>query len=123
MIQQVYVNFLASSPTAKVGLRYSVNRNLADLLELHEEILKELRDVVPHPETASAAQLRPLQSICQPVGHSCRVSCSQQPLSRLRDIPTVLAEPRMAAEVSQVFLKRVSMEVMQYVKNLITDYN
>lgn len=111
---QVYVTILASLPNTPPGLRSSVNRNLNDIVELHEEILGELRRVVPRSEyTQLDAPLehhryRPPTSECQ-----CWRSLDAAPESRdgitwPRDVPGMLSEPQTAAEVAKIFLKKVS---------------
>ncbi|GJN72941.1 hypothetical protein PLICBS_007017 [Purpureocillium lilacinum] len=46
----VYVTILASLPAVCMGLRASINQNLADIIELHEEILGEVQRLIPHSE-------------------------------------------------------------------------
>ncbi|KAI5927779.1 hypothetical protein F4810DRAFT_281742 [Camillea tinctor] len=111
-LMNVYVTILASLPSVHQGLRSSINRNLTDIVELHEEILGELHRVVPNSEYT------------QPE----RISISNPPLSRrhhrwrsldsapgdkrgkplLQDVPSVTAEPAVVAEVAQVFGKRMN---------------
>lgn len=96
-----------------MGLRSSINRNLTDIVELHEEILGELHRVVPNSEytqpecipvipksTASKShnRWRSLDSTSEDDGVSS---------SWLQGIPSVVAEPAIAAEVAHVFGKRV----------------
>jgi hypothetical protein len=47
---KVYVTLLASIPTLSLNLRASINRNLNDIAELHEELLGDLHRAVPHSE-------------------------------------------------------------------------
>src|SRR5687767_6055640 len=50
MTSQVYITILASMPTLPAGLRTSINHNLAEIVQLHEEILGDLHRVVPDSE-------------------------------------------------------------------------
>ena len=110
---QVYVTILASLPTTPVGLRSAVNQNLNDIVELHEEMLGELRQAVPDSEhTQLDLSMKPVQSNAATCGHRRWRSLDVVPEGKdgtsLRDVPGVVAEPQAAAEVAKVFLKRVS---------------
>jgi len=41
---------MASIPTLSLNLRASINRNLNEIVELHEELLGDVHRVVPHSE-------------------------------------------------------------------------
>lgn len=82
-------------------------------MELHEEILGELHRAVPHSEytqldlALDRAQIAPAQR-----GHRCWKSLDavpedDDPMSRLQDVPGMVAEPQTAAEVAKIFLKKV----------------
>jgi hypothetical protein len=111
---QVYITILASLPSSPAGLRSSVNRNLTDIVELHEEILGELHRAVPDSEyTQLDLPMRRTQSNSSTRGHFRWRSLDAVPegkddISCLRDVPGMTAEPSIAAEVSKIFLKRVS---------------
>ena len=47
---KVYVTLLASIPALSLNLRASINRNLNEIVELHEELLGDLHRVIPHSE-------------------------------------------------------------------------
>lgn len=108
---------LAALPTSPAGLRSTVNRNLTDLIELHEEVLGELHRAVPDSEytqldlpTPPATTMK--QSNASIQGHRRWRSLDVVPEGRdevswLRDVPGMVAEPQAAAEVARVFLKRV----------------
>jgi hypothetical protein len=110
-ITQVYVTLLASIPTISLGLRSSINRNLTEIIELHEEILGALHCVVPHSEyTQSDYNLPPPSRMTQ--GHQRWYSLDMVPENTedrnwLNKIPGMTAEPQVAAEVARVFGKRV----------------
>ncbi|KAI2629829.1 Dbl homology domain-containing protein [Hypoxylon sp. NC1633] len=113
-LMNVYVTILASLPSAHMGLRSSINRNLTDIVELHEEILGELHRVVPNseytqperipvtpnppPSTKKHHRWRSLDSVPEDKGET----------SWLQHIPSVIAEPGVAAEVAHVFGKRMN---------------
>ncbi|KAK4147627.1 uncharacterized protein C8A04DRAFT_33791 [Dichotomopilus funicola] len=117
-LMNVYVTILASLPTSPAGLRSTVNRNLTDLIELHEEVLGELHRAVPDSEytqldlpTPPATSMK--QSNASLQGHRRWRSLDAVPEGRdevswLRDVPGMVAEPQAAAEVARVFLKRMN---------------
>ncbi|KAI1661329.1 Dbl homology domain-containing protein [Daldinia decipiens] len=113
-LMNVYVTILASLPSPHMGLRSSINRNLTDIVELHEEILGELHRVVPNSEytqpehipvtpkptsSKSHNRWRSLDSTSEDDGGSS---------SWFQGIPSVVAEPAIAAEVAHVFGKRIN---------------
>ncbi|KAI0019554.1 hypothetical protein F4780DRAFT_441219 [Xylariomycetidae sp. FL0641] len=113
-LMNVYVTILAALPTPHPGLRSSINRNLTEIVELHEEILGELHAVVPNseytqpekvtftsnppPPSKRHHRLRSLDSVPEVKGGS----------SWLQGVPSVIAEPAIAAEVARVFGKRMN---------------
>lgn len=109
-LMNVYVTLLVSLPTMTSGLRSSINRNLADIIELHEELLGELHRVVPHSEYTQIS-LRP-QSKTRGHGHNRIRSLDVVPednasMSWLETVPGMVAEPSVVADVAQVFTKKV----------------
>lgn len=91
-------------------LRASINRNLNDIVELHEDLLGELHRVVPHSEyTQTTAELtiktprhthhrwRSLDAVPEHIGGT----------AWLQKIPGMTAEPKVAADVAKVFGKKV----------------
>ncbi|KXX74960.1 T-lymphoma invasion and metastasis-inducing protein 1 [Madurella mycetomatis] len=113
-LMNVYVTILASLPNTPPGLRSSVNRNLNDIVELHEEILGELRRVVPRLEYTrldtplEQAEYKPPTS-----GRQCwrsldAVSESRDGVIWPRDVTGMMSEPQTAAEVAKIFLKKMS---------------
>lgn len=107
---QVYITLLASIPSLSLNLRASINRNLNDIVELHEELLGDLHRAVPHSEytqpTLSASR-RPVLS-----GHHRWRSLDAVPenvegTAWLQKIPGMTAEPKVAADVARVFAKKV----------------
>ncbi|KAK8056984.1 hypothetical protein PG993_002211 [Apiospora rasikravindrae] len=112
-LMNVYVTILASLPTQQQGLRSSINRNLTDIVELHEEILGELHRVVPNSEYTQ------LQQVAQPAhkptprpNHQRWHSLDSVPEVKdgtpwLQEIPGMIAEPTIAADVAQVFGDRM----------------
>jgi hypothetical protein len=108
---KVYVTLLASIPTISLNLRTSINQNLNEIVELHEDILGELHRVVPHSEysqmiytqesaTLTDQELRPWRGITvvlKPTGD----------FSRLQKLPGMTAEASIAADVARVFGQKV----------------
>jgi hypothetical protein len=105
---------LASLPTLPAGLRSSINRNLADIVELHEEMLGDLHRAVPDSEYTqpdTPLQISPPGPALR--GHHRWRSLDAVPedidgISWLRNVPGVLADPQTGAEVAKVFSKKVS---------------
>lgn len=112
--EQVYVTILASLPTLPPGLRSSINRNLTDIVELHEEMLGDLHRAVPHSEyTQPELQLHTGSSGPGTRGHQRLRSLDAVPedkdgISWLPDVPGLLADPQTAAQVAKIFSKKVS---------------
>ncbi|RYC62196.1 hypothetical protein CHU98_g3998 [Xylaria longipes] len=105
---KVYVTILASLPTQHHGLRSSINRNLTDIIELHEEILGELHHIVPDSEYTQpdyiAVKPSPLPSQQHHRWHSLdSVPEDKGGRSWLHSVPSVVAEPSIAAGVAQIF--------------------
>lgn len=112
---QVYITILASLPTLSPGLRSSINQNLTDIIQLHEDLLGDLHRVVPHSEysqldapSTSAKLERGSQ------GHRRWKSLDavledKTSLSLLQEIPGMTTEAQVAAEVAKVFSKQVSL--------------
>ncbi|KAK0119222.1 hypothetical protein ONS95_008080 [Cadophora gregata] len=98
-------------PSLSLNLRASINRNLNDIVELHEDLLGELHRAVPHSEyTQKSAELtikttshahhrwRSLDAVPEHVGGT----------SWLQKIPGMTAEPKVAADVARVFGKKMN---------------
>ncbi|KAK4129595.1 hypothetical protein N657DRAFT_86481 [Parathielavia appendiculata] len=113
-LMNVYVTILASLPSSPAGLRPSVNQNLTDIVELHEEILGELHRAVPDSEyTQLDLPIRRTRSNPSTRGHFRWRSLDAVPegkedISWLREVPGMMAEPSTAAEVSKIFLKKMN---------------
>ncbi|ORY66430.1 uncharacterized protein BCR38DRAFT_484059 [Pseudomassariella vexata] len=112
-LMNVYVTILASLPTQQMGLRSSINRNLTDVVELHEDILGELHRVVPNSEYTQTDQLPPAPKPVSRPTHGRWRSLDSVPEdivggSWLQTVPGMTAEPDVAAEVAQVFGRRMN---------------
>ncbi|KAI1333382.1 Dbl homology domain-containing protein [Xylariaceae sp. FL0255] len=112
-LMNVYVTILASLPTLHCGLRSSINRNLTDIIELHEEILGELHRIVPNSEYTQPDHivLKPTPNPNQ--RHHRWHSLDSVPEDKGRDswlqgIPSVIAEPQIAAGVAQIFMRKMN---------------
>ncbi|RFU23773.1 hypothetical protein B7463_g12568, partial [Scytalidium lignicola] len=111
-LYQVYVTLLVSIPALSPGIRNSINQNLNDIVELHDEILGELHLVIPHSEYTQLDYKDP-NSIIQINGHKQWRSLDVVPgdtgeTTWLHQTPGMTAEPNVAAKVAQVFVKRIS---------------
>ncbi|KAK8048847.1 RhoGEF domain-containing protein [Apiospora phragmitis] len=111
-LMNVYVTILASLPTQQQGLRSSINRNLTDIVELHEEILGELHRVVPNSEYTQLQQVQPAHKPTTRQNHQRWYSLDSVPEVKdgtpwLQDLPGMIAEPTIAADVAQVFGDRM----------------
>ncbi|KAI9730455.1 MAG: hypothetical protein M1818_008150 [Claussenomyces sp. TS43310] len=106
-LMNVYSTLLASIPTLSFSLRSSINRNLTDIVDLHEELLGDLHRAVPHSEYTQA-DCTPLTSAKPMPRHQRWRSLDAVPeqvadLSWLQKVPGLVAEPNVAAEVAKVF--------------------
>lgn len=100
-----------------MGLRSSINRNLTEIVDLHEEILGELHRVVPDAEYMQMDLPRPGVSTARHgypynPGHRRWSSLDAVPehdkeVTWLQNVPGMLSEPQVAAEVAKVFAKKV----------------
>ncbi|KAI0102915.1 Dbl homology domain-containing protein [Nemania sp. FL0031] len=112
-LMNVYVTILASLPTLQHGLRSSINQNLTDIVELHEEILGELHRIVPNSEYTQPESIPVNSSILPSQGHHRWHSLDSVPEDKggrswLHSVPSVVAEPRIAAEVAQIFAEKMN---------------
>ncbi|KAK0734140.1 hypothetical protein B0T26DRAFT_736899 [Lasiosphaeria miniovina] len=115
-LMNVYVTILASLPTLPPGLRSSINRNLTEIVELHEEMLGDLHRAVPHSEYTQLESLPRMLTHPSPAarGHHRWRSLDAVPednkdgVSWLRDVPGMIADPQTAAEVAKVFTKKMN---------------
>lgn len=108
---QVYVTLLASIPNLSFALRVSINKNLNEIIELHEELLGDLHRVVPHSEYTQPDYHESSLSLL-PNGHHRWQSLDAVPetsrgSSWLQKIPGLTAEPKVAAEVARIFGSKV----------------
>jgi hypothetical protein len=105
------VTLLASIPTLSLNLRASINRNLNDIIELHEGLLGDLHRTVPHSEYTQTTRNVPVQSRPGNAHHRWRsldaVPENATGVAWLQKIPGMTAEPKLAAEVAKVFGKKV----------------
>ncbi|KAH8198715.1 hypothetical protein TruAng_007128 [Truncatella angustata] len=112
-LMNVYVTILASLPTQHPGLRSSINRNLTDIVELHEGILGELHRAVPNSEYTQPDQFPiPLKSTGKASHHQRWHSLDSVPedtggASWLQYVPGITAEPDVAVQVSRIFRERM----------------
>ncbi|KAM7196142.1 hypothetical protein V8F20_007177 [Naviculisporaceae sp. PSN 640] len=111
-LMNVYVTILASLSTLPPGLRSSINRNLTDIVELHEEMLGELHRAVPDSEYTQP-ELQFNGNNAGTLGHQRWRSLDVVPedkdrVSWLREIPGVVADPQIAAEVAKIFSRKMN---------------
>ncbi|RDA88021.1 hypothetical protein CP532_3402, partial [Ophiocordyceps camponoti-leonardi (nom. inval.)] len=114
-LMNVYVTILASLPAMCMGLRSSINKNLADIVELHEEILGELHRAVPHSEYTQPPGSYNVASlaVAETPGHRRWASVDgglerRRRVSWLQKTPGMLADPQVVAEVSKIFAKKMN---------------
>lgn len=104
---------MASMPSLSPNLRASINVNLNEIVELHEEILGDLHRVVPHSEYSSVGCADPV--LATPVGgHNRWRSLDAVPehaggASWLKTIPGMTTEPKVAAAVARIFGNKVCL--------------
>ncbi|KAG5657225.1 hypothetical protein KAF25_001814 [Fusarium avenaceum] len=110
---QTYINMLAALPTLPERLRSSINHNLDQILQLHEEILGELHRAVPHSEYSQADHPAiSSKSTSRKIGHRRLPSLDTLPkdptgLQWLEMEPGMFSEPQVAAEAAKIFSKRM----------------
>jgi len=102
---------MASIPTLSLNIRASINVNLNEIVELHEQLLGELHRVIPHSEYTQTDTVG-LAPPSQGNGHNRWRSLDAVPehiggTSWLQRIPGMTAEPKVAVEVARVFGKKV----------------
>ncbi|CAL3962345.1 unnamed protein product [Diplocarpon coronariae] len=107
----VYVTLLASIPSLSLNLRASINRNLNEIVELHEDLLGEIHRVVPHSEYTQSSMNSRISSP-RPAHHRWRSLDAVPEHARgtawLQTIPGMTAEPKIAAEVAKAFGKKMN---------------
>ncbi|GKT83011.1 rho guanyl nucleotide exchange factor [Colletotrichum tofieldiae] len=90
-----------------MGLRSSINRNLTDIVELHEELLGELHRVVPDSEYTQI-DIPPLPSKVTDHGHQRLRSLDSVPeddnraISWLQEVPGMISEAQIAGDVAKM---------------------
>jgi hypothetical protein len=94
-----------------VSLRASINRNLNEIVELHEGLLGELHRAVPYSEYTQLNVTKPIPSNSK--GHTRWRSLDAVPehlsgATWLQKIPGMTAEPKIAAQVARVFGKKMN---------------
>lgn len=106
------MTLLASIPTLSSHLRGSINRNLKEIVELHEELLGDLHNIVPQSEYASINDVRSAMPEWK-AGHTRWHSLDAVPdrvehNTWLQCLPDMTAEPKIVAAVAKSFAKRAS---------------
>ncbi|KAF4454350.1 hypothetical protein F53441_3107 [Fusarium austroafricanum] len=108
-----YINMLAALPTLPERLRSSINRNLDQILRLHEELLGELHRAVPDSEYSQADHPVVFSNLANhKIGYRRWSSLDMLPgdqasLQVLKKEPGMFSEPQVAAEAAKVFSKRM----------------
>ena len=106
------MTLMASIPTLSLSLRASINRNLNEIIELHDELLGDLHRAVPHSEYTQLSgddqalgqrahghhRWRSLDSVPEHGGHSW-----------LQRVPGMTAEPQVGASVARVFEQKAKL--------------
>lgn len=99
-----------------MSLRSSINRNLGEIVELHEELLGDLHGIVPHSEYSQSDYVKPLKDFSGR-GHQRWRSLDAVPenvdsLEWVHKVPGMTAEPATAAEVAKLFGKNVCIPLV-----------
>ncbi|KAF4782247.1 RhoGEF domain-containing protein [Colletotrichum scovillei] len=112
-LMNVYITILASLPTLPPGLRSSINRNLTDIVELHEELLGELHRAVPDSEYTQM-EIPSLPRKPPSRGHQRMRSLDSVPedddraISWLQEVPGMISEAQVAGDVAKVFSRKMN---------------
>ncbi|EXF86532.1 RhoGEF domain-containing protein [Colletotrichum fioriniae PJ7] len=112
-LMNVYITILASLPTLPPGLRSSINRNLTDIVELHEELLGELHRAVPDSEYTQM-EISSLPRKPPSRGHQRMRSLDSVPedddraISWLQEVPGMTSEAQVAGDVAKVFSRKMN---------------
>lgn len=112
-LMNVYVTILASLPTQHPGLRSSINRNLTEIVELHEEILGDLHRTVPDSEYTQIDQAHVTpKPAAKAARHQRWRSLDSVPeddgaAAWLHMAPGMTADPDVAADVARIFRTRM----------------
>lgn len=93
-----------------LGLRSSINQNLADIVDLHEDLLGELHRAIPHSEYTQIDLPPPSNHHGQ--NHRRIRSLNAVPeddesMAWLETVPGMVAEPNIAADVAKLFINKV----------------
>lgn len=124
---------LVSLPSTYPGLRKSVNQNLSDILQLHEEILGELHRAVTHSEYKEFGSFRSMGGTAArltlgqvemhhrlEVGPEATVTTMQNRRRLPTEIVELCTEPQVIAEISKIFDRKVRRNATQcYVSSYV----
>jgi hypothetical protein len=93
-----------------LSLRSSINRNLNEIVELHEELLGKLHQVIPRSEYSQIQESgKPSPSHRHQRWYSLdAVPENSGGISWLQKVPGLVAGPKVAAAVARVFAERAS---------------
>lgn len=109
----MYCSILASLSTLPVALRTSINRNLTDIVELHQDILTDLKRYIPQIDC-------PQVQVADTSTRDFPSHNSQRPRNldavpehvegevSVQKVPNTLTDAQTAADVARVFGKRAS---------------
>lgn len=112
-----------------MGLRSSINRNLTDIVELHEELLGELHRVVPDSEYTQI-EIPPMTNKPAGRGHQRLRSLDSVPeddraISWLQTAPGMISEAQIAGDVAKVFSRKASgtaITIVSVRKTALTEF-
>ncbi|KAL5611590.1 hypothetical protein BROUX41_000826 [Berkeleyomyces rouxiae] len=120
-LMNVYITIFAGLPTLPDGLRASINHNLTAIVELHEEIIRELYRVVPHLEyspstynnSTNTQELSGKQSDSAmrmrlgPSGTTNADGKTTSNLSHPYENPEMFAETQVTEDVAKIFTRKM----------------
>jgi hypothetical protein len=92
-------------PTISPSLRTSINQNLNEIIELHEEILEELHRIVPPSDYHPAKCVRNSAPSVERETRSLTNVISDS--SWMHKVSSMTAEAPLAAEVAKIFGQKV----------------
>ncbi|KAM5362782.1 hypothetical protein ACJZ2D_012366 [Fusarium nematophilum] len=109
-LMHAYITMLAALPSLPERLRSSINSNLTQIVQLHEEILGELHRVIPDSEYEQLDHPMLSSKMSNPGnGHDRRwrigaLSESQVNWQWLQNVPGMVLDPQVAAEMPRFFI-------------------
>lgn len=110
----------AAFSSSKFGMKHSINKNLADIIDLHEEILCELHRIVPYSEDLHGeGHLQETEQKATILYNETKTDAKWDILNDVNEVVEqrtrpehvlgVTVEPHVVAEVSKMFERKVGV--------------